>query len=64
MLCSIKNKEELENLKELISLQSQKEETRLQDKVGKQNLYELLKVYLNQLLIKKKYFWKINEKFD
>ena len=37
MLYSIKNVEELENLNELVSLQSQINEVRLQDKPGEQN---------------------------
>ncbi len=37
MLYSIKNPEELENFNELISLQSQVKEVRLQDKLGEQN---------------------------
>ena len=40
MLCSIKNVECLENLQELVLLQNQVEEVRLQDKLGKQNLHE------------------------
>ena len=34
MLYSIKNKEKLENLNELVSLQNQVNEARLQDKLG------------------------------
>ena len=36
MLYSIKNKEELEKLNELVSLQNQVQEVRLQDTLGKQ----------------------------
>ena len=36
MLYSIKDREDLENLKELISLQDQVKVIRLQDKLGKQ----------------------------
>ena len=43
MLYSIKNIEKLENLKELFSLQNQLEETRLQDKLGKQKIHEHIK---------------------
>ena len=43
---SIKNKEELENLKELVSLENQVNEVRLQDKLGKQNFhYNTKKVF-------------------
>ena len=37
MLCSIKDREELEKLNKLVSLQNQVQEVRLQDKLGKQN---------------------------
>ena len=40
MLYSIKNNDDLENLNELVSLQSQVEAVRLQDKLGKQNFHE------------------------
>ena len=43
MLCSIKRGDELENLKELISLQSQVKALRLQDKLGKQIFHEDMK---------------------
>ena len=43
MLYSIKNKEELEKLNELVSLQNQVQEVRLQDKLGKQNFHEDMK---------------------
>ena len=36
---SIKNREDLENLNELVSLQNQVQEVRLQDKLGEQNYY-------------------------
>ena len=39
MLYSIKNREVLENLNELVSLQNQVQEVRLQDKLGKQNFH-------------------------
>ena len=51
MLYSIKNMEELENLEKLASLQNQVEETRVQDKLGKQTFHEEIKKYLNQSLI-------------
>ena len=40
MLYSIKTSEDLENLNELVSLQNQVREVRLQDKLGKQNFHE------------------------
>ena len=43
--------DDLENLGELASLQNQVEETRVQDKLGKQHFHEKMKKYLNQLLI-------------
>ena len=45
MLYSNKNIEELEKLNELLSLQSQVQEVRLQDKLGKQNFHEDKKVF-------------------
>ena len=43
MLVSMKNIEKLENLKELMLLQNQEKETRLLDKLAKQNIYENIK---------------------
>ena len=43
MLYSIKDREDLENLEELVSLQDQVKVVRLQDKLGKQNFYEDMK---------------------
>ena len=43
MLYSIKDREDLENLNELTSLQDQLEAIRLQDKLGKQNFHENMK---------------------
>ena len=43
MLYSIKNREDLENLNELVSLQDQVKTVRLQDKLGKQNFLEDMK---------------------
>ena len=40
MLYSIKDREDLEKLNELVSLQSQIKAVRLQDKLGKQNFHE------------------------
>ena len=39
MLYSIKNTQDLENLRDLVSLQNQVEEVRLQDKLGEQNYH-------------------------
>ena len=43
MLYSVKNREDLENLNELVSLQDQVKTVRLQDKLGKQNFHEDMK---------------------
>ena len=43
MLYSIKDREDLENLKQLVSLDSQVKAVRLQDKLGKQNFHENMK---------------------
>ena len=43
MLDSIKNREDLENLEELGSLQNQVKVVGLQDKLGKQNFHEDMK---------------------
>ena len=43
MLYSIKDKEDLENLEELVSLQNQVKVVKLQDKLGKQNFHEDMK---------------------
>ena len=43
MLYSIKDREDLENLNELVSLQDQVKIVRLQDKLGKQNFHEDMK---------------------
>ena len=46
MLFPIKNREDLEKLNELVSLQNQVKAVRLQDKLGKQNFHEdMKKVY-------------------
>ena len=41
MLYSIENRDELEKLEALVSLYNQREELRLQDILGKQNLIEI-----------------------
>ena len=43
MLYSIKDREDLENLNELVSIQDQVKTVRLQDKLGKQNFHEDMK---------------------
>ena len=43
MLYSIKDREDLENLNELASLQDEVKVVRLQDKLGKQNFHEDMK---------------------
>ena len=47
MLYSIKDREDLENLNELVSLQDQVKTVKLQDKLGKQNFHEDMKKFLN-----------------
>ena len=43
MFFSIKDREDLENLEELVSLESQVKAVRLQDKLGKQNFHQDMK---------------------
>ena len=43
MLYSVKTREDLENLNELVSLQDQVKTVKLQDKLGKQNFHEVMK---------------------
>ena len=43
MLFPIKNREDLEKLKELATLQNQVKAVKLQDKLGKQNFHENIK---------------------
>ena len=43
MLFPIKDREDLEKLNELVSLQDQVKTVRLQDKLGKQNFHEDMK---------------------
>ena len=43
MLYSIKDREDLENLEELVSLQDQVKIAKLQDKLGEQNFHEDMK---------------------
>ena len=62
MLYSCKNRENLENLTELVSLNKKVYEIRLHDKLGKQNLHENRKNYMNQLLIQLKIHLEIYQK--
>ena len=59
MLYSIQNREDLEKLGELISLQNQVDEVRLQEKLGEQHFHEYMKKLWNQLLIQLKIPLKI-----
>ena len=43
MLYSIENREDLEKLNELVSLENQVKVVRLKDKLGKQNFHENMK---------------------
>ena len=43
MLFAVNNREDLQNLNELASLQDQVKAVRLQDKLGKQNFHEVMK---------------------
>ena len=45
MLYPINNREDLEKLNELISLKNEVQEVRLQDKLGKQNYHEDVKIF-------------------
>ena len=45
MLFAINNREDLQNLNELVSLQNQVKAVRLQDKLGKQNFHEDMKSF-------------------
>ena len=49
MLYSIKDREDLENLNELVSLQDQVKIVRLQEKLGKQNFHEDMKKVLEPI---------------
>ena len=49
MLYSIKDREVLENLNELVSLQDQVKDVKLQDKLGKQNFHEDMKKVLEHV---------------
>ena len=61
---SVKNRGNLKNLNELVSLNNQVDELRLQDKLGKQNFHENAKKYMNQSLISRtihQYIQKLTE---
>ena len=59
---SIKDREDLEKLNEIVSLKNQVKVERLQDKPGEQNFYEDRKKSLKQLLIHLKTCLKIKRK--
>ena len=59
MLYSIKNREDSEDLEELVQLQSKVEEVRLQDKLSKQNFHEKMKKIFEPETDTKKNFSKI-----
>ena len=59
MLFAINNREDLDKLEELASLQDQVKVDRLQDKLGIQNFHEDMKKSLNQLLNHLKILLKI-----
>ena len=59
MLFSIKDREDLENLNELVSFENQLKAKRLQDKLDKQNFHDDMKKPLNQLLNHLKILLKI-----
>ena len=50
MLFPIKDREDLEKLNELVSLQDQVKTVRLQDKLGKQIFHEDMKKFLHLLI--------------
>ena len=50
MLYSVKNREDLEKLEELATLQKQIKAVRLQNKLGKQNFYEDMKKLYEPLI--------------
>ena len=54
MLYPIKNREDSENLNELVSLNNQVDKIELQDKLGKRNFHGNKKNYLNHLVIQSK----------
>ena len=62
MLFPIKNREDLEKLNELVSLQNQVKTVRLQEKLGEQNFREDSKEVYEPLTNKIKMFLKIYQK--
>ena len=64
MLYSIKDREDLEKLEELVSLQSQIKAVRLQDKLGKQKYhYELKEITRTNNWCDQKRLWKYNKNY-
>ena len=51
MLYSIKDREDIKNLEELVSLENQVKVVKLQDKLGKQNFHEDMNLLLNHLKV-------------
>ena len=49
MMCAINNREDLDKLEELASLQVEVKVVRLQDRLGKQNFHENMEKSLNLL---------------
>ena len=65
MLYSIKNREDLEKLEDLVSLQNQVKDVRLQDKLGEQNFHEdMKKVFEPVTKSIEKYFSRYNKKYN
>ena len=62
MLYSVKDREDLENLNKLVSIQNQVKTVRLQDKLGKQNFQENMKKFLTLLLNRLNKLLKISRK--
>ena len=63
MLYSFKNKQDLEELEELVLLKNQVDELRLQDKLGKQNFHEHMKK-LYQALSITRYVSRYNKNYS
>ena len=59
MVFPIKDREDLENLNEAISLYDQVKAVRLQDKLGKQNFHEDIKKFFEPILTQLKILLKI-----
>ena len=64
MLFPTKNRDDLEKLEKLTSLQNRVEEVRLQDKLGKQNFHENTEELFEPLTDTKKISLKFNKHHD